>query len=102
MTSKKHEGGCSNVNLINSHGDHSSQDDEKFNNDLEVGPAKSKRSVGKEDPFGDETNSEVKYRTMAWWLASPSFRSMTRLIGPHRQAGMGTQVVLETVGVHVY
>ena len=22
---------------------------------------------GKNDPFGDETNSEVKYRTMRWW-----------------------------------
>ena len=22
---------------------------------------------GKEDPFGDESNSEVKYRTMEWW-----------------------------------
>lgn len=21
----------------------------------------------KEDPFGDETNAEVKYRTMEWW-----------------------------------
>jgi len=28
------------------------------------------RSVGykrKDDPFGDETNSEVKYRKMEWW-----------------------------------
>lgn len=24
---------------------------------------------GKEDPFGDETNAEVKYRTMEWWQA---------------------------------
>ena len=22
---------------------------------------------GKEDPFGDESTSEVKYRTMKWW-----------------------------------
>lgn len=22
---------------------------------------------GKNDPFGDESNSEVKYRTMEWW-----------------------------------
>lgn len=22
---------------------------------------------GKNDPFGDETHSEVKYRTMRWW-----------------------------------
>ena len=23
--------------------------------------------LGKEDPFGDESNSEVKYKTMKWW-----------------------------------
>ena len=22
---------------------------------------------GKDDPFGDESNSAVKYKTMAWW-----------------------------------
>ena len=22
---------------------------------------------GKDDPFGDETNSEVKYKTLHWW-----------------------------------
>ena len=26
---------------------------------------------GKEDPFGDESNSDVKYKTMAWWYDSP-------------------------------
>ena len=25
------------------------------------------RSTGKDDPFGDESNSEVKYKVMAWW-----------------------------------
>ena len=24
-------------------------------------------SRSKEDPFGDESNSEVKYKVMAWW-----------------------------------
>ena len=24
-------------------------------------------STNSDDPFGDETNSEVKYRTMRWW-----------------------------------
>jgi hypothetical protein len=24
-------------------------------------------SAGKEDPFGDESNSDVKYKTMTWW-----------------------------------
>lgn len=27
---------------------------------------------GKEDPFGDESDSEVKYKTMKWWQASMS------------------------------
>jgi hypothetical protein len=26
-----------------------------------------KSSSAKADPFGDEANSEVKYKTMAWW-----------------------------------
>lgn len=42
---------------------------EKVSDDLE-GRAEPRSSVGskeKEDPFGDESNSEVKYRTMAWW-----------------------------------
>ncbi|KAL1637241.1 T-complex protein 1 subunit eta [Diplodia intermedia] len=26
--------------------------------------------VGRSDPFGDETNAEIKYRTMSWWHAS--------------------------------
>jgi len=28
-----------------------------------------KTSSAKLDPFGDEENSEVKYKTMAWWQA---------------------------------
>ena len=36
--------------------------------DLEKYPVPSTReSQDKEDPFGDETNSEIKYRTMEWW-----------------------------------
>ena len=27
------------------------------------------QSKASQDPFGDETNSEVKYRTMHWWEA---------------------------------
>ncbi|MCJ1468030.1 hypothetical protein MMC07_006656 [Pseudocyphellaria aurata] len=45
---------------------------EKVEDDLEGAPAEPKSSVGskeKDDPFGDESNSEVKYRTMAWWQA---------------------------------
>ena len=43
---------------------------EKVRGDVEGGRAEPRNSVGskgKEDPFGDEENSEVKYRTMAWW-----------------------------------
>lgn len=43
---------------------------EKVSDDVEGGQAEPRNSVGskeKEDPFGDESNSEVKYRTMAWW-----------------------------------
>lgn len=42
---------------------------EKVSDDLEgrAEPRSSVGSKGKEDPFGDESNSEVKYRTMAWW-----------------------------------
>jgi hypothetical protein len=28
------------------------------------------KSSGREDPFGDESDAEVKYRTMAWWYVS--------------------------------
>lgn len=41
--------------------------DERYGGDSEKGPAVGVGYKGKEDPFGDETNSEVKYRTMAWW-----------------------------------
>lgn len=43
------------------------------NDDVEGGNALIRRTHSrstdeKSDPFGDESNSEVKYRTMAWWL----------------------------------
>lgn len=41
--------------------------EEKYSGDSEKGPTVVAKYQGKEDPFGDETNSEVKYRTMAWW-----------------------------------
>ena len=28
--------------------------------------------VGRSDPFGDESNAEIQYRTMSWWHASLS------------------------------
>jgi hypothetical protein len=41
--------------------------DENLENGMEKGNSRSVSNKDSEDPFGDETNSEVKYRTMAWW-----------------------------------
>lgn len=30
-------------------------------------PEKRRSSTDEDDPFGDEENSEVKYRTLKWW-----------------------------------
>lgn len=68
MATNDYKHGYGGDGLVN--GNSSSQDyDEKARSDFEVVPSKSKGSMGKDDPFGDETNSEVKYRTMAWWQA---------------------------------
>ena len=74
MATKEHEHGYGDDGLVDGNGNPPSQEyDEMVGSDLEVGPSKGKGSVGKDDPFGDETNSEVKYRTMAWWsVASAS------------------------------
>lgn len=48
---------------------------EKVSDDVEVGQEEPRNIPGhqeKEDPFGDESNSEVKYRTMAWWSVALS------------------------------
>lgn len=81
MATKEHEHGYGADGLVEGNGNPPSQEcDEKVGSDLEVGPSKGKGSVGKEDPFGDETNSEVKYRTMAWWsVALPVFIPISRL-----------------------
>lgn len=47
-----------------------SSDDVEGGNAL-IRRAHSRSSDEKSDPFGDESNSEVKYRTMAWWLVLP-------------------------------
>jgi len=39
---------------------------EKYGHRSEKGPAKGVGQKGRKDPFGDETNSEVKYSTMEW------------------------------------
>lgn len=41
--------------------------EENNGGDTEKGPSRAIGYKGKDDPFGDETHSEVKYRTMAWW-----------------------------------
>ena len=54
--------------IFSSTGNVSTQDhNEKISNDLEVSRSRNNGSVGDDDPFGDETNAEVKYRTMTWW-----------------------------------
>lgn len=42
-------------------------DEEKTSSDLEEAQRRGSVAEGRNDPFGDETKSEVKYRTMAWW-----------------------------------
>ena len=47
---------------------------EKVRKDVEGAQGEPRNIAGnkeKEDPFGDESNSEVKYRTMAWWSVAP-------------------------------
>lgn len=69
MLIEEHKHGYGQDDLETANGNYSSQDyKEKAGSDLEVAPSTSKVSIGKDDPFGDETNSEVKYRTMTWWL----------------------------------
>ena len=68
MAIGEQENGYGDDGLVNGNGNSPGQTyDEKPGNDLEVNPSNSEGSTGREDPFGDETNSEVKYRTMTWW-----------------------------------
>ena len=50
--------------------------EETYGSDSEKGPSRAIGFKGKDDPFGDETHSEVKYRTMAWWYANLSVHSI--------------------------
>ena len=71
MAAKEYGHGHDDNGLSNTNDDPSSQIDcEKSSNDLEVGSTK--RSVPTEDTFRDETDSEVKYKTMAWWSVACS------------------------------
>lgn len=42
------------------------EDDRKLSGDPEVGGTK-ETTPQHADPFGNEENAEVKYRTMTWW-----------------------------------
>lgn len=53
-----------------------------------------KTSIGKDDPFGDETNAEVKYRTLAWWQAGIIMVAETISVGI-----LSLPSVLATVGL---
>ncbi|KAI4210886.1 MAG: hypothetical protein LQ351_006290 [Letrouitia transgressa] len=55
------------------------------------------------DPFGDESNAHVKYRTMEWWWVSPfpwcPFSPTAKLIYLFRQAGM--IMIAETISLGI-
>ena len=71
MAMREQGNGYGDDGFVNGNGDYSGQTyDEKPGSDLEVNPSNSQGSMGRNDPFGDETNSEVKYRTMTWWSVS--------------------------------
>ena len=71
MIVKKQEHSYSDDVHVDENGNCSSQVyDEKPGNNLQVNASNREGSTGKLDPFGDETNAEIKYRTMAWWSVS--------------------------------
>lgn len=89
--------------VVDANGNDSNQDHNgKGGSDLEVGPSKTKSSMGKDDPFGDETNSGIKYRSMAWWsVESPKRRSYESADwNVHRQAGLSMELRFETIKGH--
>lgn len=61
--------------------------------DTEMGRKKSKYD-DRGDPFGDESNSEVKYRTMAWWQAGITMIAETISLGI-----LSLPSVLGTIGI---
>ena len=61
---------------------------------------------GKDDPFGDETNAEVKYKVMAWWQVSSRFAPFQSQSSYHKahmanrnQAGM--VMIAETISLGI-
>ena len=66
--------------------------------DAEKGsPAALAASHGKGEVFGDETNSQVKYRTMHWWQAGMLMIAETISLGI-----LSLPSVLATVGIVPY
>ena len=55
---------------------------------------RNKDGSAKGDPFGDETNAEVKYRTMAWWQAGIIMIAETIALGI-----LSLPSVLATIGL---
>lgn len=84
MTTNERKDAYEDNGVVNGNGNGNclGQDPDKMaDSNLEVNPPKSEDSTKKDHPFGNETNSEIKYRTLTWWLvASLKFPSMTRLI----------------------
>lgn len=82
MASDEHKNAYGDQSVVISNGNYLGQQiSRRAGSDLEVNSPESKDSTTKDEPFGDETNSEVKYKTMTWWLvASPGFPSKTGLM----------------------
>lgn len=53
-----------------------------------------KSTIDKDDPFGDESDAEVKYRTLAWWQAGITMIAETISLGI-----LSLPSVLATVGI---
>ena len=73
MANDEHKDVCGDQGVVNGNDNYLSQQISiSAGSDLEVNSPESKDSTKNDDPFGNETNSQVKYRTMTWWsVASP-------------------------------
>ncbi|KAK5173159.1 uncharacterized protein LTR77_003281 [Saxophila tyrrhenica] len=77
------------------HNHHHPASDEKPSYDEEAANRRASRRASKyEDPFGDESNNEVKYRTMHWWQAAITMIAETISLGI-----LSLPSVLGTIGI---
>ncbi len=67
MAANGYRTGYEDNGVINGKGRQPESGSERDGHDTERGQSRAIGYKGKDEPFGDETNSEVKYRTMAWW-----------------------------------